>query len=249
MIDLSGKVALVTGASRGIGAAVSKVLASCGAAVAVNYASSKEKAEMVVEDIRGLGGSAVAIGADITTPESAKHLVDSTVSELGGIHIVVNNAGITRDGLIARMSDSDWNEVIATNLTGTFNVTRAAVRYLMKQRVGSIVNITSVVGIMGNPGQVNYSAAKAGIIGLTKSTARELAGRNVRANAVAPGFIETDMTVSLSDDVREQAIGNIALRTFGSGEDVAYAVAFLASDQARYITGQVLAVDGGMTFS
>lgn len=249
MIDLSGKVALVTGASRGIGAAVARMLASCGASVAVNYAGSKEKAELVVADICSMGGTAIPVMADITSPESAKLLVETTISELGGLHIVVNNAGLTRDGLIARMSDSDWSEVIATNLTGTFNVTRTAVRHLMKQRSGSIVNITSVVGLSGNAGQANYSAAKAGIIGLTKSTARELASRGIRANAVAPGFIETDMTAALSASVRDQALAGIAMNTFGTGEDVACAVAFLASDQARYITGQVLAVDGGMTFS
>jgi 3-oxoacyl-[acyl-carrier protein] reductase len=249
MPDLSGKVALVTGASRGIGAAVALKLASAGAAVAVNYAGSASAAQDVVDRITAAGGRAVALQADVGDSEAAAGLVESVLSELGGLDVVVNNAGITRDGLLMRMSDEDWSAVIATNLTGVFNVTRSASRHLMKQRSGSIVNITSVVGLVGNAGQVNYSAAKAGVVGLTKSVARELASRGVRANAIAPGFIETDMTAELSESIRSSTVDQIALGRFGAADDVANAVAFLASDDASYITGQTLAVDGGMTFT
>ena len=249
MIDLSGKKALVTGASRGIGAAIALKLAEQGAAVAVNYAGSERAASAVVTAIEERGGTAVAIQADVSDPAQAASLVERAIDELGGLDIVVNNAGITRDGLAVRMSDADWDAVIATNLTGVFSVIRAATRHLMKQRSGSIINISSVVGVMGNAGQANYSAAKAGVIGLTKSLARELAGRNVRVNAVAPGFIDTDMTAELSDSVREATKGAIALGRFGAVDDIANAVAFLASEEAAYVTGQVLAVDGGMTFS
>jgi len=249
MSDLSGKVALVTGASRGIGAAVALKLAACGAAIAVNYAGSAEAAQAVVAAIEAAGGRAVALQADVSDSNAASGLVEVAIAELGGLDIVVNNAGITRDGLMVRMSDADWSAVIDTNLTGVFNVTRAATRHLMKQRSGSIVNVASVVGIAGNAGQVNYSAAKAGVIGLTKSVARELASRGVRCNAVAPGFIETDMTAKLPDNIREVTAKSIAMGAFGTTNDVANAIAFLASDDARYITGQTLAVDGGMTFS
>jgi 3-oxoacyl-[acyl-carrier protein] reductase len=249
MPDLSGRVALVTGASRGIGAAVALKLASAGAAVAVNYAGSAGAAQDVVDRIAAGGGRAIALQADVGDPEAAAGLVESVLRELGGLDIVVNNAGITRDGLLMRMSDEDWSAVITTNLTGVFNVTRSASRHLMKQRSGSIVNITSVVGLVGNAGQVNYSAAKAGVVGLTKSVARELASRGVRANAIAPGFIETDMTAELSESIRSSTVDQIALGRFGSADDVANAVAFLASDDACYITGQTLAVDGGMTFT
>ncbi len=248
MPDLSGNVALVTGASRGIGAAVAVRLASDGAAVAVNYAGSKGAADAVVEKIVAAGGRAVALQADVSDPAAASALVDSTIAELGALDIVVNNAGITRDGLLVRMSDEDWDAVIRTNLSGVFNVTRAASMVLMKQRSGSIVNITSVVGLVGNAGQVNYAAAKAGVVGLTKSVARELAARGVRANAIAPGFIETDMTAELPEAACNAALASIAMRRFGSVDDIASAVAFLASAEASYITGQVLAVDGGMTF-
>ena len=248
MPDLNGKVALVTGASRGIGAAIAARLAACGAAVAVNYAGSADAARAVVDQIVAAGGRAEAIQADVSSPESAVALVERAIASLGGLDIVVNNAGITRDGLVVRMSDDDWNAVIDTNLSGVFNVTRAAARHLMKQRGGAIVNVTSVVGLVGNAGQANYAAAKAGVIGLTKSVAKELASRGVRANAVAPGFIETDMTAKLTAAIREGALKEIALRRFGSAEEVASAVAFLASDEAGYITGQVLAIDGGMTF-
>jgi len=248
MPDLSGKVALVTGASRGIGAAIALRLAADGAAVAVNYAGSKAGADEVVSAIVTAGGRAVALQSDVGDPVAAAALVAACVEQLGGLHVVVNNAGITRDGLLVRMSDDDWDAVIRTNLTGVFNVTRAATKILMKQRSGSVINITSVVGMVGNGGQVNYSAAKAGVIGLTKSVARELAARGVRANAVAPGFIETDMTAELPEAAREAAMGSIAMKRFGSVGDVASAVAFLASDDSSYITGQVLAVDGGMTF-
>jgi 3-oxoacyl-[acyl-carrier protein] reductase len=247
--DLSGKIALVTGASRGIGAAVAKKLASCGAAVAVNYAGSCDAAQAVVDSIEAAGGKAISLQADVSDANAANGLVEVTIAELGGLDIVVNNAGITRDGLLMRMSDADWSAVIDTNLTGVFNVTRAATRHLMKQRSGSIVNVTSVVGILGNAGQANYSAAKAGVIGLTKAVARELASRGVRVNAVAPGFIETDMTAKLSDAIRAATVESIAMGAFGQPEDVANAIAFLASDEASYITGQTLAIDGGMTFS
>lgn len=248
MSDLSGKIALVTGASRGIGAAVALRLAADGAAVAVNYAGSHEAANDVVARIQSAGGRAIALQADISDPAACGELIARTVEEFGRLDILVNNAGITRDGLLVRMSDDDWNAVIDTNLSGVFSLTRAAAKVMMKQRTGSIVNVTSVVGLVGNAGQANYAAAKAGVIGLTKSVARELAGRNVRANAVAPGFIETDMTSSLSEPVKESTRAQIAMGRFGKTEDVAAAVAFLAGDDAAYVTGQVLAVDGGMTF-
>jgi len=248
VVDLSGKSALVTGASRGIGAAVAVELAAAGAQVVVNYAGSEDAANEVVSTIRAAGGSALAVRADVSDPAACGTLVERTVEEFGRLDVLVNNAGITRDGLLVRMSDDDWNAVIATNLTSVFSLSRAAGKVMMKQRAGSIVNLTSVVGLVGNAGQANYAAAKAGVIGLTKTVARELAPRNVRANAVAPGFIETDMTASLPDTVRDVARGGIAMGRFGAPEDVAKAVAFLASDESSYITGQVLAVDGGMTF-
>lgn len=248
MADLTGKVALVTGASRGIGAAVALKLAAAGAAVAVNYAGSQAAADAIVEQIVSSCGRAVALQADVSDPEAATALVDRTIAELGGLDVVVNNAGITRDGLLVRMTDENWDAVIRTNLTGVFSVTRAAGKVLMKQRSGSIVNMTSVVGVVGNAGQANYAAAKAGVIGLTKSVAKELANRGVRVNAIAPGFIETDMTAELPEAARTAALEQIAMKRFGSVDDIAAAALFLASDDSSYITGQVLAVDGGMTF-
>lgn len=243
-----GKVALVTGGSRGIGAAIARRLGAEGARVAVNYAGSEDAAAKVCATLRESGSEAEAFQADISDPDACKRLVDAVIERFGTIDVLVNNAGITRDGLIVRMSSEDWQSVIDTNLTGVFSMTKAVSRPMMKARSGAILNMTSVVGRVGNAGQANYAAAKAGVIGLTKSTARELASRNIRVNAVAPGFIETDMTADLSDDIRQTVCDEVALGTLGSPDDIAAAVAYLCSDEARYVTGQTLAVDGGMTF-
>lgn len=246
---LEGRVALVTGASRGIGAAIAERLAAEGATVAVNYAGRADAAAEVVARIEAAGGSAQAFQADVSDPVACSGLVTGVFEAFGRLDVLVNNAGITRDGLLVRMSDDDWSAVIDTNLSGAFFATRAASKIMMKARSGSIVTIASVVGLVGNAGQVNYAAAKAGLVGMTKSVARELASRSVRANAIAPGFIATDMTDALPDAAKDAAAANIAMGRFGTPEDIAAAVAFLASDDASYITGQVLAVDGGMTFS
>lgn len=246
---LEGRVALVTGASRGIGAAIARRLAEEGATVAVNYAGRADAAAEVVAAIERAGGRAKAFQADVSDPAACTALVTGVAAEFGGLDILVNNAGITRDGLLVRMSDEDWAAVIDTNLSGAFYATRAAGKIMMKARAGSIITIASVVGLVGNAGQVNYAAAKAGLVGMTKAVARELASRNVRANAIAPGFIATEMTDALPDAARDAAAGSIALGRFGTPEDIAAAVAFLASDDAGYITGQVIAVDGGMTFA
>lgn len=240
------KVALVTGASRGIGAAIATRLAADGFKVVVNYAGSTEKAEAIVADIIASGGEAIAIQADVANADQVKALVKQTVDAFGQLDCVVNNAGITRDGLLMRMKEADFDAVVDTNLKGAFLVTQAASRPLMKAG-GRIINIASVVGITGNPGQANYVAAKAGLIGLTKSVARELASKGVTANAICPGFIETDMTDELTDDQRNLSLGQIPLKRFGQTQDIAALVSFIASDEARYITGQTLAVDGGMT--
>ncbi|MGH3027403.1 MAG: 3-oxoacyl-[acyl-carrier-protein] reductase [Gaiellaceae bacterium] len=239
--SLEGKVALVTGGSRGIGAAISRELGSAGARVAVNYRSGKEPAEEIASEIGG-----IALAANVGDPAEAKELIERVESELGDIDVLVNNAGITRDTLIARMSDQEWEEVIETNLRGTFNTCRAVARKMLKRRSGAIVNLTSVVGIHGNPGQANYAASKAGIIGLTKALARELGSRGVRANAVAPGYISTELTDVLSEEIRGAILANTPMGRLGSPEDVAAAVRFLCSDEAAFITGDVLLVDGGL---
>jgi 3-oxoacyl-[acyl-carrier protein] reductase len=235
--SLEGKLALVTGASRGIGRAVAVELARAGAQVVVGYRSGDEEARAVAEEIGGR-----AAQADVGDPEQATRLVE----EAGELDILVNNAGVTRDGLIARMSDDDWRAVLDTNLGGVFHTCRAAARGMMRRRSGSIVNLTSVVGIHGNPGQTNYAASKAGIIGFTKSLARELAPRGVRANAVAPGYIETALTDVLPEELQQAILANTPLGRLGTPEDVAGAVRFLCSDEASFVTGEVLLVDGGL---
>lgn len=244
--NLEGRVALVTGGSRGIGKAIALELARRGAAVAVNYVKSDQAAEAVVAEIIQAGGEAKAFQADVSEFDQAQDLVKNTISVLGGLDILVNNAGITRDRLIMMMSEEDWDVVQATNLKGTFNCAKAAARHMIRKRYGRIVNITSVSGQMGNPGQTNYSASKAGQIGFTKALAREIAGRNITVNAIAAGYIDTEIWADVPDEAREMALSIIPLGRKGKPEEIAYAVAFLVSDQAAYITGQVLGVDGGM---
>ena len=241
-IDLSTRVALVTGSTRGIGRAIAGTLAGAGARVAV-VGRDRGKAE---EAAGTIGGSARGFGCDMADPAAVATLVTDVESAFGSVDILVNNAGLTRDNIVPRLKDEDWQVVIDTNLRGAFLATRAAARGMMKRRWGRIINIASVVGLIGNKGQANYAASKAGLIGLTKSVAKELASRNVLANAVAPGFIETDMTASLAGEARDALVRQIPLERLGSAQDVAGVVAFLASEHAGYITGQVFVVDGGM---
>jgi len=245
-VDLSANAALVTGASRGLGRAIAVALARCGAAVAC-VARNEEKLRETAAAIESAGGRAIVLVGDVTEGQAVQRIVGEAVEQLGGLHILVNNAGITRDTLLPRMQDQQWDDVINSNLRGTFLFTRAATRPMMSQRYGRIINISSVSGLVGNPGQSNYSASKAGVIGFTRSVSRELAGRNITVNAIAPGFIETEMTDALGDTVREEVKKRIPAKRLGQPEDVAEAVVFLASAAAAYITGQVLTVDGGLT--
>lgn len=243
---LKDKTAIVTGASRGIGRAIALELAKRGAYVIVNYNGSKEAAEETVKAIEAAGGRAEAYQCDVSDCEACEKLICYVMDQRDRIDILVNNAGITRDNLLMRISEEDFDAVLNTNLKGTFHTMRLVSRHMLKQRSGRIINMASVVGVAGNAGQANYAASKAGVIGMTKSAAKELASRGITVNAVAPGFIETDMTEKLSDKVKELAVSQIPLGRFGSAGDVAKAVAFLASDDAGYITGQVIHVDGGM---
>ncbi|WP_277584133.1 3-oxoacyl-[acyl-carrier-protein] reductase [Psychrobacillus antarcticus] len=246
MGKLDGKSAIVTGASRGIGREIALYLAKEGAKVAVNYSGSKDRAETVVEEIKAIGGEAFAIQANVDKADDVQNLISTTLEQFGSVDILVNNAGITRDNLLMRMKETEWDDVLNTNLKGVFLCTKAVTRQMMKQRSGRIINITSIVGVSGNAGQANYVAAKAGVIGLTKSSAKELASRNITVNSIAPGFITTDMTDALPEDIKSQMLSQIPLAKFGNPEDIAKAVAFLASEDANYITGQTIHVNGGM---
>ena len=243
---LDGRVALVTGASGGLGRAIALGLAAEGAAVAVHYAANRAQAEAVVGTIAGRGGSAVALEGDLTDPGVPGNLVDETQAQLGGLHILVNNAGVVRDTLILRMKDEDWEQVLTTNLTAAFRCTRAALRPMIRQRAGRIVNVASIAGEIGNIGQANYVAAKAGLIGLTKATAREVASRGITVNAVAPGLIGVGITAHLAPEQVQPFLEQVPLGRLGTAEEVAHAVVYLASDDAAYVTGHVLNVDGGL---
>lgn len=244
---LEGKTALITGGGRGLGRAIALKLASCGAAVAVNYCGSAEKAEEVVQMIVKNGGRAKAYACNVADFQACKEMTEQVMRDFGHLDILINNAGITRDNLLMRMSEEEFDAVLNTNLKGTFHMMRHVSRYLLKQRSGKIINISSVSGILGNAGQANYAASKAGVLGLTRTAARELASRGITVNAIAPGFMETDMTKALTKEVQEAACRQIPLGHFGKAEDVAEMAAFLASDKADYITGQVFCVDGGMS--
>jgi len=245
-VDLTGQTALVTGASQGLGRAIAVGLAKAGASVAC-VARNVEKLQATVAEITAAGGTAAAFACDVTNGESVQKTIDDVLAKWGKLHILVNNAGITRDTLIPRMQDEQWDEVINTNLRGAFLFTRAVTRPMMQARYGRIVNIASVSGLMGNPGQANYSASKAGLIGMTRSVARELATRKVTVNAVAPGFIETDMTAALGEKIIEEVVNRVPVRRLGHPEEIVGAVLYLASGAASYVTGQVLTVDGGLT--
>ena len=243
---LENQIVLVTGGSRGIGKAAALACAREGAHIIINYAGNVKAAEETVKEISDLGQKCLAVQADISKLADVERLIEEATAEFGKIDILVNNAGITRDGLLMRMKEEDWDAVIETNLKGIFLCTKAVIRGMMKQRSGRIINMTSVVGVMGNAGQANYAAAKAGVIGFTKSTAKELASRGITVNAIAPGFIHSDMTFVLPENVKEEMVKAIPIGRMGEAEEVADAVVFLASNSARYITGQVIHVDGGM---
>lgn len=246
MARFDGKIALITGGSRGIGRGIAHRLALEGAAVAINYRADREGAEETRRAIEDRGGRAIALQGDVSVADNVAHMVGRTVEDLGGLHILVNNAGVAADMLTVRLSEEDWDRVVDTDLKGAFLVTKAALRPLMRQRWGRIVNIASVVAFTGNAGQVSYAAAKAGLVGLTKSVAREVATRGITANVVAPGLVDTALTDSLSGEVRTWMLDQVPMARAGAVEDIAAAVAFLASEEANYITGQVLKVDGGM---
>ena len=246
MKRFENKIVLVTGAGRGIGASIAKRFASEGAEVIVNYSGNDEAAQKTVDEITATGGQAQKYKCSVNDSESVKVMIDEIIKEFGRIDILVNNAGITKDGLMLRMTDEDFDRVIDVNLKGTFNCTKYVSKYMLKQKSGKIINISSVVGLSGNAGQVNYSASKAGIIGITKSAAKELSSRGITVNAVAPGYVDTDMTKVLSDNIRNEILKNIPLQRMGNVEDISNCVAFLASEEASYITGQVISVDGGM---
>ena len=243
---LKDKVCVITGSSRGIGKAIALEFAKQGAKVVINASAMSERANEALEEIRATGAECELVCADVSTQEGAKQLIDTAQERFERVDVLVNNAGITRDTLMLRMSEEDWDKVMEVNLKGPFNCIKAVSRMMMKQKCGSIINITSVVGLIGNPGQANYCASKAGLIGLTKTTAKEYAKKGIRCNAVAPGFIQSDMTDVLSDEVKAGYLANVPLGRFGSGEDVAALCVFLASDSSTYITGQVINVDGGL---
>lgn len=245
-MKLNGKVALVTGASRGIGAAIASKFASLGCDVAINYAGNIQKAEETLNSVKAYGVNAQIYQANVANYEEVEAMTKQIIKDFGHLDIIINNAGITSDNLMMRMDQDSFDSVIDVNLKGTWNVCKSITRLILKQRSGVIINLSSVVGINGNVGQVNYAASKAGVIGLTKSLAKEFASRNIRVNAVAPGYVKSDMTAKLSEEITEKVLENIPLGQLGEVEDIANAVAFLVSDEARYITGQVLVVDGGM---